>query len=467
MGRQLVAVVVLLLVCAVARAEERGAVDWIFLVDTSQSMRGVGGSKNIFGEVKGSIGTFVREASVGDSVTIFTFDRDVQLRASTDIRGDFDRGELLRMVADLRADGNRTHLGAAIARGVERAEGLAQRNDATRERAIVLFTDGREDVRGIQGAVSIPSTVQRAQRIRPWIFFVSLGEHEAQLDDFANETDRTTIMKPRDAEAIRELANTIRHAVAPPQITFEPRTLSFGSLHAGETTEERELTISSDKRVIVSVALEPVPGVTMQRRDNITVTPSAPAHVRLRLTIDGGAEPGAREMQIRIGNLRMPAIVAVVAPSPLLRIAKWLGAIAILLLLALIGLVLYSGKMPGELIESLSGRNHLEGEIEVVAPRLPMDAAFVGLPTKRAKELAISTLVPPAALGGADARLFCRRRSGIKTVWIAADKGPLRVNDIELPMTELYDADTIEVGDAKLRFNRVGHERPSLEEDRS
>lgn len=462
------AAVVLLLLCAVANAQERGAVDWIFLVDTSQSMRGVGGTKDIFGDVKGSINTFVREANVGDSVTLFTFDRDVQLRGSTDIRGDFDRSELLRMISDLRADGNRTHLGAAIAKGVERAEALAQRNDASRERAIVLFTDGREDVRGIRDPVSIPSTVQRSQKVRPWIFFVSLGDHEAQLDDFANETDRTKILKPRDAQAIRELAENIRRTVAPPQIAFEPRSISFGELRAGESTEERELTLTSDKHAIVSVTLEPVPDVRMQRHDNVIITPSAPAHVRLRLMIDRDAQPGARELHILIGDdLKLPGIVAVVAPPPLLRIAKWLGVLTILLVLALIGLVLYSGKSPGELLASLSGRNHLEGEIEVVAPRMPADATFVGLPTRRAKELAISAIVPSDALGGSDARLFCRRRSGVKTVWIAVDKGTLRVNDIELPMTELYDADTIEVGDAKLRFNRVGHERPSLEEDRS
>jgi hypothetical protein len=45
-------------------------------------------------------------------------------------------------------------------------------------------------------------------------------------------------------------------------------------------------------------------------------------------------------------------------------------------------------------------------------------------------------------------------------VWIAATAGSLRVNDIEVPTTELFDADTIQIGDAKLRFNRVGYDRP-------
>ena len=45
--------------------------------------------------------------------------------------------------------------------------------------------------------------------------------------------------------------------------------------------------------------------------------------------------------------------------------------------------------------------------------------------------------------------------------------GSLRVNDVEVPMSELYDADTIRIGDAQLRFNRAGFDRavPSTGED--
>jgi hypothetical protein len=151
----------------------------------------------------------------------------------------------------------------------------------------------------------------------------------------------------------------------------------------------------------------------------------------------------------------------VTTPSPLVRAAKWLGAILGLLLLALLGLVLYSGKMPAELLASLTERNALEGELEIVKPRVASDVAFVGLPGLKANEIALSAIVPLDALAGSDARLFCRRASGQKKVWIAADKGTLRVNDVEVPLTELYDADTIRLGDATLRFNRIGHERPS------
>ena len=105
-------------------------------------------------------------------------------------------------------------------------------------------------------------------------------------------------------------------------------------------------------------------------------------------------------------------------------------------------------------------QNRLEGEMGILRPRAAPDAAFVGLPQLQATEVALSAVLPVDALAGSDARLFVRRKAGRKKVWIAATGGSLRVNDVETPMSELYDADMIEIGDAKLRFNRVGDERP-------
>jgi len=83
-----------------------------------------------------------------------------------------------------------------------------------------------------------------------------------------------------------------------------------------------------------------------------------------------------------------------------------------------------------------------------------------GLPSLKATEAVLSDLVPADALAGSDARLFVRRRNGAKSVWITASEGAMRINDIEVPLAELYDADTIRIGGAKLRFNHVGHTRP-------
>ncbi|HEV7919233.1 MAG TPA: VWA domain-containing protein [Thermoanaerobaculia bacterium] len=380
MKRLVVAVVLLL--AGTARAQTRGAVDWIFLVDTSQSMRGVGGTRNIFGDVKSAIGTFVNEASVGDSVTLYSFAREVELRGSVDIRGPVDRDRLHDLIRALRANGKRTYLGGAIAKGLDASEQSMRRKDPTRERAIVLFTDGKEDVRGIPDPITIASNIQRVATSKPYVFFVSLGEHEQQLDAFASE--RTKILKPHD---IAEAVSSIRQTVQPP----------------------------------------PKP-------------PPPPPKV--------------------VQKLPEPPPVAKSSSS-----WKWLAALTVLLLLASIALVLYSGKSPGELLAAITERNTLEGELEIVAPPVGADAAYVGLPRLKIKDVALSAIVPPDALGGSDARLFCRRRNGEKKIWIAAGSGTLRVNDIEVPETQLYDADTIRIGDATLRFNRLGHKRPSLQED--
>ena len=375
MNRLPLAVAVLVL-AGFARAQTLGPVDWIFLVDTSKSMRGVGANaKNVFPEVKASLDTFIDEASDGDTVAIYTFDRDVRLHSAMRV-DDAARTDLQNIVSALGAEGNRTHLGAAIQQGLERAATLRKSADPTRTRAVVLFTDGREDVKGIEHPVHIDASVQHADDT--FIYFVSMGEHEPKLDTFARATKRTTVLKAPTAEAIRDVARTIRATIPPPPPPPKPKP-------------------------VVKTAPPPPP-------------PEPP-------------------------------------PSTLTRVLR---AVFVLALLGAIGsAILYQQRK----------KNRLEGELEILRPRTSPDAAYVGLPKLQATEVALSAILPPDALAGGDARLFVRRRGGRKKVWIAASGGSLRINDVETPMAELYDADTIEIGDAKLRFNRVGDERLQPEAD--
>ncbi|HEX8253484.1 MAG TPA: vWA domain-containing protein [Thermoanaerobaculia bacterium] len=367
MKRRLAIAVGLLFAAVAARAQERGAVDWIFLVDTSRSML----QNEVFDDVQASIKSFISEARDGDSVSLYTFDRGVRPHSTTAIDG--NRNDLFQIVDALEANGNRTHLGAAIERGLERSEELQERTaaDKNRVRAIVLFTDGKEDVRGIDNPVPIASNVERVSKSNPYVFFVSMKEHEPQLRAFST----AQLIEATRSEEIRNVAERIRTVVTKP--TSPP----------------------------------PQPVV------NTTTTPPPPP-------------PPVEE------------------PSLLGRAIKWLIALALLGLAAFFAWRRYQAA------------NRLEGEIEIVRPRVGNDSAFVGLPELKASEIALSAIVPLDALAGSDARLFVRRNGDAKKVCIAARSGSLRVNDIEVPMSELYDADTIQIGDARLRFNRVGHERP-------
>ena len=351
--RRLPVAAVLLLIAVASHAQTLGPVDWIFLVDTSKSMRGVGpGAKDIWSDVQDALNTFVREAGKQDTATLYAFDRDVRI---------VDDPE--HALFKLKPEGNRTHLGAAIAQGLDRA-GLLRRmsRDATRRQVVVLFTDGKEDVRGIKNPVRIDTNIHRAGET--FIFFVSMGEHEPQLDAFARSTKHTTVLKAPTAEEIRDVAQKIRAQIPPPPPPPKPKV-----------------------------------------------------------------------------------IPRVAPPPPVEKKSPWIATSIVLALLALIVFIVFRQQQK---------KNRLEGEIEILRPH----SAFVGLPNLQANEVALSAILPVDALSGSDARLFVRRKAGRKKVWIAAQSGSLRINDVETPMSELYDADTIEIGDAKLRFNRAGDERP-------
>jgi hypothetical protein len=366
--RRLPLVVVVLFLTGALHAQTLGPVDWIFLVDTSRSMRGVGGTKDIWAEVKESLDAFVNAANDADTVAIFTFDRDVRIHSATEVKP-AAREDLHAIIRSLEAEGRRTHLGAAIAKGLDRAESLRRtRPDSTRRQVVVLFTDGKEDVRGIKNPVRIDSSVERVGE--SFVYFVSMGEHEPQLDWFAAHAAHAEVMKAPTADAIRNVAREIRAKIPPP--------------------------------------------------------PPPPA-------------------------LPKPEIVQPIAPVP---VKKSFPLLEIAIPLALLALIAYV------LLQQHRKKNRLEGELEILRPRAAPDAAFVGLPKLQVSEIALSAILPIEALAGSDARLFVRRNGNRKKVWIAAQSGSLRINEVETPMSELYDADTIEIGDAKVRFNRVGDDRP-------
>jgi hypothetical protein len=400
---------------------------------------------DVFGEVQKSLKTFVAEASAGDTVSLYSFDRDARLRVRVAAE---HRDDITSAIDELEPTGNRTHLGAAIAKGLDRAEELRQRGDATRARAIVLFTDGKEDVRGIKNPVPIPANVSRALASGSHIFFVSMGEHEQQLRDFPH----ARFLEATDASEIQLVASEIRRDVTPPPlpppvVRVQPTALDFGEVEPGQLSAERELLITTNREVLLAVRLQTTPHLTMAPRD-VTVKPGVPLTVKLQLAVDKDAKAETRRIAFEVSPAsNVGATLTVKPPSLLEQLAPW---IAVLLAIAIAIALLRFRHIQ---------RHQLEGEIEIVRPRSG-DAAYVGLPTLKATEIDLSSIVPPEALNGSDARLFCRRKAGDKKVCIEATSGALRVNSIEVPATELYDADTIQIGDATLRFNRVGHERP-------
>jgi hypothetical protein len=453
MRHRFVVAVALIFVAGLARAQQLGPIDWIFLVDTSKSMRGVGhGSKNIFDDVKASIGAFLEASNEEDTIAVYTFSNDVELRTEFPVRGNRER--LLNTINTLKAEGNRTYLGGAIAEGLGYAGKLRKKADKNRTQAVVLFTDGKEDVRGIPDPIPIPSNIPNVGD--SYVFFVSMGEHEPLLDEFSQATTHTMVMRETTPQGIRRVVDRIRANIAPEpppppplKISIAPQVVEFGNADTDEMTDAREITISSNRPTSVTLFLGNAHGITLASESNVAVS-TKPVTVPVQLHIAEDAKPGLQQLTLGPRDAAEPAVlnVFVVPPSPLWRALK-----VLLALLILAGIAFYFWQQQRK-------KNRLEGELEILRPQTTPDAAFVGLPKLEATEVALSAILPVDALNGNDARLFVKRKDGRKKVWISATGGGLRINDVETPMSELYDADTIEIGAAKLRFNRIGDERP-------
>ncbi|MBD2524076.1 vWA domain-containing protein [Nostoc sp. FACHB-133] len=295
---------------ASAQTNLKGGIDWILVVDTSASMRGVGGTKNIFEPVKNSITEFVNTARLGDTVTIYTFDKDVTLNANDiKITSNPDRGKLKQIISSLQAEGVRTHTGKAVQKALQHSALLNQSANALgRTVSIVFLTDGLEDVRGIPNPVLIPSNTQflREQQCKPYIFFVSLGlkEHEKQLNDFANNPalcGKGRVLRDPGGIQLNQLAQNIRPVLITPKLDVNLLTTNLQAVLPGTTTEPLNINSISNVNGKVSLQLEDPKqsGIRLIPPDRtIDLAANQATVIPVRLQIPPEAKGGANSLRL-------------------------------------------------------------------------------------------------------------------------------------------------------------------------
>jgi hypothetical protein len=477
-----------------------GAVDWILVVDTSQSMRGMGGTKNIFAQVKSALAGFVRSARRGDTVTIYSFDSDTHSHPTVRIEDDTDIRDLLKTIDELKAEGDRTHTGKAIQDALTRAGELSRRSEAAnRTPSVVLLTDGQEDVRGIRNPVSIPSNVEKIPGSQPYIFFVWLGEGAppGQLGEFVNNpalNGRGEVVNAPGAAQLEELSQRIRKTVeeaptpTPPpaptpvptpieiSLRVEPLEIDFGQIEPGEQTSRAELKITSTAATRVGLSLKGSGSSEIKISEPegaaVELIGGEQKTLKVRLTAIESAADGLREMQLILmpessaadARVRPSVVIAKlnVTSVPLWRkLLKWLAIALILLLLLVAAYSFYKGDTPVALWRNWNKRNQLEGELELIRPAPPrMEDAYISLNKLATDRVMLSSLLPDGAGGDADAELTTLRKGNAKLLQLRRTGGVVRVNNTEVALTEVYDGDIIEVGDARLRLTWPTHERP-------
>jgi hypothetical protein len=151
-----------------------------------------------------------------------------------------------------------------------------------------------------------------------------------------------------------------------------------------------------------------------------------------------------------------------VASVPLWRkLLKWLAIALILLLLLVAAYSFYKGDTPVALWRNWNSRNQLEGELELIRPAPPrIEDAYISLNKLGVDRAMLSSLLPDGASGDADAELTTLWKGNAKLLQLRRTGGVVRVNNTEVALTEIYDGDIIEVGDARLRLIWPTHERP-------
>jgi hypothetical protein len=286
-----------------------GPVDWIFVIDTSASMSGVGtGAVNIFPQVQDTLRRFVPEIRDGDSMAVFVFDVTSRPILKMQIQSDSDRNAIGPLINALDARGARTHTGAALTDALTE---VYSRRDKGRPTAIILLTDGHEDVKGIPNPIRIPDAVNliRDQDV-PYVFYVSLGTTpDPQLSNFLDRInkkagDHGKTFNDPVAKNLLETAKLIRGEMERTRfkLKIQPGNLELPRLHPGGGGGPYTIEISSSSPAELRLATFNLPPEYFIEGlpETLNVGPEKIQRVQFNVKVGAGAREGIHDYIIRI-----------------------------------------------------------------------------------------------------------------------------------------------------------------------
>ncbi len=467
--------------CAPLKSQTRPTednIDWIFIIDTSKSMRGVG-AENVFGKVKEQVKQFIHSANEGDTIVIYTFDKGSRLIRNVLIKNSLDRQDLLDGVDEIKAEGGWTQTGDAVQKALDRAKLMRakQAKDLNREVAMVLFTDDKEDHDPKERSVYLSEVPISKTEFRPFTFVVYLNQNNPpkELLDFVDRMDDRGYFKKLSSPA--EIAN-IRDQIfvqLPPMLRISPTALSFGQIEPGASTSKQALMISTNRVTYLKARLEGVDGasISLNEPSDVIKLEAGDNSIDFRLKaapdISDASHGGklvfnvdeiySRGQEKPKGSDKQSTILYTVDFS--LRVARipfyqklmlWsailLGATA----LAWGTSYMILGKHP---TEAWRDHFHLEGEIIIIEPRALGTNNSISLRNENSSKINLSQLqggILKEYLRQADAELKTIHKDDEKFVRIIQKEGNLYVQGQSVASEDLYDGDTIKVDDISLRF---------------
>jgi hypothetical protein len=446
-------------------------IDWLLLIDTSQSMVGRGGSANIFAQVQRALKAFVRRAKYGDSVAIYTFDSRVVPGQSILLGNQDDKRRLFEQIDSLKPEGLFTHTGEAFYSALLRQEELHPLgSEGNRKGFIVLMTDGIEDTRDRPQASRLSDIEIPPRNKRPYSIIVWLGRDveeftNSPLSSFASSFgDKAQVLLHPQAKDIDGLVTELRQIAskeARNRIDLETRKVDFGTLQPdlGSKSEEKEIVIYAEQEARFGYLLEDPRIEVVKPVDAIHLIPG---ENRIPFVFRVIKEGEWGEFTSKLVLERLDAednpILGTVAVT--YEIAKPSYTAEILLLLVSTGvlwLLLQRWRIKRRLFGILDVTNRAGG----VAP-IRIDLWSLKRPRARLAEL----LGRPSLDGDAELSVG-KHENGNRAVRLSQAKGPVSLNDKPLgndSVEEIYNGDRLALGDnTTIRYS--GPERPELSEE--
>lgn len=206
--------------------------EYAILIDTSKSMAGFQGSKNIFPAVKKAVNKYVDRLPEGSVVYINSFDSSLTKRAPVTIKSDADRSKIKATVDGLKADGPTTAIYSALS-GTFDELATSSRADpgAVHNQNILLFTDGKDNQSGMTFAqIARKFSLARSDNPNLYLTYVTLG---TSADPRWGDVDGVTV--------IQNPVNPTIHSLA-----VRPARLNFGSLFEADASQPQTIQITFD-----------------------------------------------------------------------------------------------------------------------------------------------------------------------------------------------------------------------------
>jgi hypothetical protein len=277
------------------QAQPATVVDTVIVLDTTASMRGVGGSKNIWEQVLATVQTLIAALPDGTRLAIIPFDGEPRLDRAFPPPQDDDlqplaldaevRAQLTTYFGALPADGQRTWIYEAVEFGLNRLRAWQEADSKTPHRpSIFVYSDGLDN--GPHGDVdmgNISALYQQARADLPALygFYGDVGE---QLGETARQN-------------LTNAGFEVSSGIPARAVSVQPATLDFGLLPLNN--KEVTQVVEFDSRtptvygIVIRARLDTTAPVTLT-----VASFSLREQVTIGLRVTGALKPGAHQARL-------------------------------------------------------------------------------------------------------------------------------------------------------------------------